>query len=99
MSSVINLRGRNPKVIHPGEIYCGRVISRGGWNLPASKWANPFKTGKDAATPEECLTLYMAYIMSTPELYGALPELKGLILCCWCKPNLCHCDVLVLLSK
>ena len=28
-------------------------------------------------------------------LNEALPELEGKILCCWCKPELCHVDVLV----
>ena len=95
MATVINLRGRNPRVIHLGEVYCGRAINRGGWNLPASKWANPFKVGQDCQTIDECLLMYMTHIMMTPGLYQSLPELRGKTLACWCKPNPCHCDVLV----
>jgi hypothetical protein len=54
----------------------------GGWNLPQSKWANPFKAtlvgGKDNA-----LRLYEEHIRSSKELIQHLPELEGKVLGCW----------------
>lgn len=32
--------------------------------------------------------------MSSPTLLAALPELKGKVLGCFCKPKACHGDVL-----
>ena len=97
MAGIVNLKGRKPQQLLPGEIYCGRPIHMGGWNLPGSKWANPFKVGRDCNTTDECLLLYANYIMRSPELIQALPELRGLTLACWCTPNRCHCEVLLLL--
>ena len=58
-----------------------------------SKWANPYKVGR--FTLDETLKLYELYIRSNLELYGALKELEGKELGCWCSPNKCHGDVLV----
>jgi len=73
----------------------------GGWRLPKSKWANPYKPGKDG-TIDEVLEKYKEHILSQPVLIQALPELKGKILGCWCKKKgheLCHGDVLVQLLE
>lgn len=68
----------------PFDIYIGR----------GSVWGNPFYIGKDG-TREEVISKYEAYIMSHLELIKRLPELKGKILGCWCKPKACHGDILV----
>ena len=76
------------KVVHckkeKYDIYIGRP----------SKWGNPFTIGKDG-NREEVISKYEAYIMSRPDLIDALPELRGKVLGCWCKPQACHGDVLV----
>lgn len=76
------------KVVHfkkaPYDLYIGRP----------SKWGNPFEIGKDG-TGNEVIEKYRQYILNTPELLNALPELKGKTLGCWCHPQKCHGDVLV----
>jgi hypothetical protein len=59
-----------------------------------SKWGNPFTIGEDGSR-DEVISKYEAYIMSCPDLLNALPELRGKILGCWCKPQACHGDILV----
>ncbi len=68
----------------PYDIYIGRP----------SKWGNPFIIGKDG-TREEVIIKYKEWIVKQPELIAALPELKGKILGCWCKPAACHGDILL----
>lgn len=66
------------------DIYIGRP----------SKWGNPYKIGRDG-TRKEVIEKYKFHVLASPDLVAALPELKGKILGCWCKPKLCHGDVLV----
>jgi Domain of unknown function (DUF4326) len=71
-----------------------------------SKWGNPYKIGQ--ANPVDIklgrldragvLRHYETWIRSQPDLLAALPELKGRILGCWCKPAPCHGDVLARLA-
>lgn len=68
-----------------------------------SKWGNPFQLqGKrsrfktqPAADP---ISAYREWILTQPELMAALPELRGKVLGCWCKPGPCHGDVLAELA-
>lgn len=63
-----------------------------------SKFGNPFtldpkKKGQDR---EEVIQLYRDYLAVNPELVEAIKrELKGKDLVCFCKPKLCHADVLL----
>lgn len=66
------------------DIYIGR----------GSIWGNPFIIGKHG-TREEVVNLYKQYLLGNQQLLLRLPELKGKVLGCHCKPNLCHGDVLV----
>jgi len=79
------------KVVHckreKYDIYIGRP----------SKWGNPFTMGRDG-TREQVIEKYRRWIMTQPELLAALPELKGRVLGCWCKPKACHGDVLAELA-
>lgn len=67
-----------------------------------SKWGNPFTHLPSAQKPgmvlvesrEVAIQRYREWIKTQPELLKALPELKGKILGCWCKPKDCHGDVL-----
>jgi hypothetical protein len=63
-----------------------------------SKWGNPFTIGKDGDR-DEVIRKYKEWIVTQPNLMRSLHELKGKTLGCWCKPNACHGDVLVELSK
>ena len=68
----------------PYDIYIGRP----------SKWGNPFEIGKDG-NRSEVIKKYRDYIKGRPELMVALRELRGKRLGCFCKPQMCHGDVLV----
>ena len=62
-----------------------------------SKWGNPFKVGRDGIQGE-CVDFYRDWIRQPAQiaLFNAVKsELKGKRLGCWCKPKLCHGDVLV----
>jgi hypothetical protein len=99
-TTVVNLRGRrreNGGQAPEGVVYIGRAMHRGGWRLPASKWANPFKIGRDG-TREEVITKYREHVLLSPELLAALPELRGKVLGCWCAPLPCHGAVLAELA-
>lgn len=91
--SVKNLKGRKPQVLFDNEIYIGRHMFMGGWQLPKSKWANPFKITEDTSR-EDVLRQYKAYVISTG-LVNSIEELKGKTLVCWCSPEKCHGDVLL----
>lgn len=76
----------------PNHLYIGRNMSFYVKGAEASKWRNPYPVKKYGL--DECLKLYEQHIRST-DLYNQLPELKGKVLGCWCKPNACHGDVLI----
>jgi hypothetical protein len=80
------------KVVHcnrePYDVYIGRP----------SKWGNPFEIGKDG-TRKVVIEKYQNWIINQPDLMKDLPELRGKILGCWCKPQACHGDVLVRLAN
>ena len=76
------------------DIYIGRP----------SKWGNVFshQPGTLAMfkvnTREEAIAAYEEWILKQPELLAALPELRGKVLGCWCRPRACHGDVLARLA-
>jgi len=90
---VVKLRRRGGQIVQGADIYIGRRCTLGGWNLPASKWANPFSVREHGR--EKSLLLYEDYLRRSPDLLRALPELEGKILGCWCKPDSCHGDILI----
>jgi hypothetical protein len=67
-------------------VYIGREVKKGGWDLPCSKWHNPYRG-------EQAIEKYEEYLVHS-KLMDALEELKGKKLGCWCKPKECHGDVL-----
>ena len=69
----------------PYDVYIGRS-GRG----QDGKWGNPFFEG----TKEENIANYEKYLLASPELMKALPELLGKRLGCFCKPEACHGDIL-----
>lgn len=75
------------RVVHWKDAPCTVYIGR------PSKWGNPFQIGKDG-TRKEVIEKYREWVKTQPTLMTSLPELKGRILGCWCKPLPCHGDVL-----
>lgn len=76
------------------DIYIGRP----------SIWGNPFshREGTKALykteTRDQAVEAYRQWIKTQPQLLAKLPELKGKVLACWCKPQACHGDILVELA-
>ena len=64
-------------------------------------WGNPYSHKENTLaiykvkTRKESIEKYREYILNNPELLTKLPELKGKVLGCWCKPLPCHGDVLI----
>lgn len=66
------------------DVYIGR----------GSKWGNPFVIGRDG-TREQVIEKYRQHLRNRPDLLQALPELRGKLLGCFCKPKPCHGDIFV----
>lgn len=86
--------------------YVGRagVVFVDGVRFPprASEFANPFKIGKDG-TREEVLEKYSVYMKERlgkqPALLEKLVGLRGKRLGCWCAPEPCHANILLVLIE
>lgn len=81
-----------PRVVHckkdPCDVYIGRP----------SKWGNPFQIGRDGDR-DTVIRKYRSWLLERPDLMGALGELRGKTLGCWCSPLPCHGDVLLELAN
>ncbi len=75
-TTVVHLHRRGDHVTQDCDVYIGRANFLGGWQLPQSKWANPFKP-KDIASKSERLKKYKEHILSKPDLIADFYELKG----------------------
>ena len=92
---------QGPRVFHCKEAHYDVYVGRG------SKWGNPFSHkpspriyGKYLArSREEAIEKYAEWIRTQRHLMAALPELKGKVLGCWCKPKPCHGDILLALAN
>jgi hypothetical protein len=73
------------------DVYIGRAVPRAGFQ--ASKWRNPFRV-KAGVDRSAAVDAYRLWFSSQKDLLAALPELRGKVLGCWCKPAACHGDVL-----
>jgi hypothetical protein len=98
LTTVVKIQRRNGLVVQDCDVYIGRQVSRGGWNLPTSKWANPFTVAK-AGSVEKAVALFEAYLSKNQELMASIGELRGKVLGCWCKPGPCHGDILAKLAN
>ena len=84
-----------PKVVHCKREEFDVYIGRG------SRWGNPYshKVGTLAEhvveSRTEAIQKFEEYLLSNEELMASLPELKGKILGCFCKPKSCHGDILL----
>jgi len=79
----------------PDNIYIGRGERMSGANK--SKWSNPYPVAQYGR--DEVLRLYRQRVLTTPQLFKSLPELKGKNLACWCAPLDCHGHILEELSN
>ena len=84
-----------PKVVHCKREEFDVYIGRG------SRWGNPY-SHKEGTLAEhvvgsrtEAIQKFEEYLLSNEELMASLPDLKGKILGCWCKPKSCHGDILL----
>jgi len=73
-------------------VYIGRkvVYVKGTFN---SIFRNPYSVKKYGRV--ECINMYKQYILNNTILMTELKKLKGKTLGCWCKPAMCHGDVLL----
>lgn len=92
VAEVARILHNETKVVHckrsSYDVYIGRP----------SKWGNPFAIGRDGDR-EEVMLKYLDWLMTQVDLLEALPELKGKILGCWCKPQDCHGDILARMAN
>jgi len=72
----------------PYEVFIGRP----------SKWGNPFKIGQEYDR-ETAIKKHAYWILHQSELLNQLGELKGKVLGCYCKPEICHGDILLMLAN
>ena len=98
---VVKIYRRGVKIEVDCDVYIGYKCAIGWWDLPRSKWANPFLVNQNNP-PQEVVDDYYQYIKGTKNfskgLFHDLYELKGKVLGCWCKKNgdePCHGDALV----
>jgi transcriptional regulator with XRE-family HTH domain len=61
-------------------------------------WGNPFEMGKDGDRDTVIANYENHYLPHKPSLLGALGDLRGMALGCWCAPEPCHGDVLAKLA-
>ncbi|QGR53747.1 hypothetical protein [Moumouvirus maliensis] len=102
---LVKIKRNKNAIVQDCDIYIGRKINMGGWNLAESKWHNPF-TIKEYGSVKIVCDLYIKYIINSP-LFHQIPELKNKILGCWCEhPKngkiigfYCHGSVLIQLYK
>lgn len=99
--TVVRIRRKDNKVVQDCDVYIGRRMTQGGWNLPNSIWANPYQV-KDYGL-NEAIRLYeehlRALIAKNPATWKMrILELSGKSLGCWCKDKTtspCHGDIIV----
>ena len=77
VTRVVHMKMYRGDVIQDCDVYIGRRNCMGGWNLPQSKWANPFKIRDYKNDRRLVVEEYRKHILSKPELLKSLAELKG----------------------
>jgi hypothetical protein len=96
-TTVVNLKGHRDDPGFADVVYVGRAMYRGGWHLPASPLASPFRPGPDGSR-EDVVAKYREYLLGRADLLALLPELRGRRLACWCAPEPCHAAVIAELA-
>ncbi|HEX7995298.1 MAG TPA: DUF4326 domain-containing protein [Streptosporangiaceae bacterium] len=96
-TTVVNLKGHRDDPGFADVVYVGRPMHRGGWHLPGSPLANPFRPGPDGSR-DDVMARYRLYLLDRPDLLALLPNLRGRRLGCWCAPQPCHAQVIAELA-
>jgi ribonuclease HI len=96
----VRIRRENNIIVQDCDLYVGRAVNRGGWDLPRSKWHNPISLKSCDNNATECIRRFRGYLQTRPDLMLALPELRGKRLGCWCDDDSpCHARVLAELAN
>ena len=90
---VVRIKKEQGVVVQGCNIYVGRKVSNGKWNLHQTMWSNPFDESPEG------LIKYENYIRTSTRHWHCLDYLEGRLLGCWCGPGKCHGDVLVRLLE
>ncbi len=77
------------------DVYIGRGSI---WGNPFSHLPSKFSDVIKVATRDEAIAKYREWILTQPQLLARLPELRGCVLGCYCRPQMCHGDVLAELA-
>ena len=94
-TSVVRLKRKGGQVVQDCDVYIGRRLTMGGWNLKDSKYKNQFNI-KEYGSIEKVIILYREWFYHPDQSKlrsDADLELKGKVLGCWCvdkKNDLCH---------
>lgn len=91
MTTVVHIKRTSGLIVQDCDVYIGRAWNMGGWNLPQSKWHNPYTVKKYG---DQALVLYENYIRKS-SLMNEIEELRDKRLGCWCAPKPCHGDILI----
>ena len=110
MTSVVNVKVKNIRpeydnlkewMANPNNIYIGRqgVVFVDGerWPKQSSEWCNPYKITAGKLTREDVLLKYKEHLnnkLEDSETLRRFVALKGKNLGCWCKPEMCHGDII-----
>jgi hypothetical protein len=81
--TVVRLRRKNGQIVQNCSVYIGRACYRGGWEIPQSKWKNPFTLRNSDSIDDVCLKYYY-HVKESSNLINSIEELRGQTLGCWC---------------
>ena len=95
MPKVLNKRTDK---IPPDAVYVGRP-SKWGNPMTVQQVRNLFLNINLEEAHHRAIDWYREYIRLKPDLLGALHELRGRDLVCWCAPLPCHADILLELEN
>ena len=96
-TTVVNLKGHRDDPDFADVVYVGRAMHRGGWHMPASPLASPFRPGPDGSR-EDVVARYREYLLGRADLLAPLPDFRGSRLGCWCAAEPCHAAVIAELA-
>lgn len=100
-AKAVRIRRINGEVVQDCDVYVGRRITQGGWNLRQSSWANPFSV-KEVGSASKAVEMYTQWLHTSKEgkaLLSRIHELEGKRLGCWCDAPPCHAQVLADLAN
>ena len=93
-AKVVRIRRDKPGALVQGcDVYIGRKVTNGRWNLAPTMWNNLY-----GDSPEGLLK-YEQHIRDSARHWHRLDDLEGMLLGCWCSPSACHGDVLARLLE